>query len=41
MDELSMDEAERSRKVEFLKYQIAEIESANIKTGEDEDVEHQ
>lgn len=36
-----MDEAERSRKVEFLKYQIAEIESANIKTGEDEDVEHQ
>ena len=41
MDELSMDEAERSRKVEFLNYQIAEIESANIKTGEDEDVEHQ
>lgn len=41
MDELSMDEAQRSRKVEFLKYQIAEIESANIKTGEDEDVEHQ
>ncbi len=41
LDELSMDEAERSRKVEFLKYQIAEIESANIKPGEDEDVEHQ
>ena len=30
MDELSMDEAERSRKVEFLKYQIAEIESATV-----------
>lgn len=41
MDKLSMDEAERSRRDEFLKYQIAEIESANVKAGEDEDIEHQ
>ena len=41
MDRLSMDEAERSRRAEFLKYQIAEIESANVKAGEDEDIEHQ
>lgn len=41
MDKLSMDEAERSRRAEFLKYQIAEIESANVKAGEDEDIEYQ
>lgn len=41
MDKLSMDEAERSRRAEFLKYQIAEIESANVKAGDDEDIEHQ
>mgnify|MGYP004457212481 FL=1 len=41
MDKLSMDETERSRRAEFLKYQIAEIESANVKAGEDEDIEHQ
>ena len=41
MDDLPMGEAGRNRMVEFLKYQIEEIESANIKTGEDEDVEHQ
>lgn len=41
LDELAMDEAEKSRKTEFLKYQISEIESANIKQGEDDDVEHQ
>ncbi len=41
LDELAMDESERSRKVEFLKYQISEIEASNIKPGEDEDVEHQ
>lgn len=41
MDKLSMDEAERSRRAEFLKYQIAEVESANVKAGEDEDIEHQ
>lgn len=41
MDKLYMDEAERSRRAEFLKYQIAEIESANVKAGEDEDIEHQ
>lgn len=41
MDKLTMDEAERSRRAEFLKYQIAEIESANVKAGEDEDIEHQ
>ena len=41
MDSLSMDEAERTRRAEFLKYQIAEIESANVKPGEDEDIEHQ
>ena len=41
MESLSMDEAERSRRAEFLKYQIAEIESANVKPGEDDDIEHQ
>lgn len=41
MGSLSMDEAERSRRAEFLKYQIAEIESANVKPGEDDDIEHQ
>lgn len=41
MNSLSMDEAERTRRAEFLKYQIAEIESANVKPGEDEDIEHQ
>lgn len=40
-DELTMDDAERSRKAEFLKYQIAEIESAALKDGEDDDVERQ
>ena len=39
--ELAMDESERSRKAEFLKYQIAEIEAANIKPGEDDDIERQ
>ncbi len=39
--ELAMDESERSRKAEFLKYQIAEIEAANIKSGEDDDIERQ
>lgn len=41
LDNLSMDEAERSRKTEFLKYQIAEIEAAAIKPGEDTEVERQ
>ena len=40
-DELTMDDAERSRKAEFLKYQIAEIEAAALKEGEDDDVERQ
>lgn len=40
-DSLTMDEAERSRKAEFLKYQIAEIEAANIAPGEDEEIERQ
>lgn len=39
--ELTADEAERSRKAEFLKYQISEIEAAAVKPGEDEEVERQ
>ncbi len=35
----ALDEAERLRKLEFTKYEIDEIESANIKTGEDVDLE--
>lgn len=36
MNELASDEREKAQKVEFLKYRIAEIEDAGLKTGEEE-----
>lgn len=35
---LEMDEAERSRRVDTLTYQIGELERANLKLGEDEEL---
>ena len=39
MDALSMDEGEKLRKMEMLRYQIGEIEKANLTIGEDEALE--
>ncbi len=36
---LSMDEAEKARRMEMLQYQIQEIEAAKLKPGEDEELE--
>ena len=36
---ISMDEGEKLRRMETLKYQIAEIEKANLTPGEDEELE--
>ena len=38
MDKLQMDEAERSRWVDTLNYQIQELERAQLKAGEDEEL---
>ena len=38
MDNLQMDEAERSRRVDTLNYQIQELERAQLKAGEDEEL---
>ena len=39
IDNLSMDEGEKLRRMETLKYQIAEIEKAQLEPGEDESLE--
>lgn len=39
IDSLTMDESEKLRRMETLKYQIAEIEKANLEAGEDETLE--
>ena len=39
IDKLSMDEGEKLRRMETLKYQIAEIEKAGLEPGEDEELE--
>ncbi len=39
IDSLTMDEGEKLRRMETLKYQIAEIEKANLEPGEDEELE--
>lgn len=39
IDRLSMDEGEKLRRMESLKYQIEEIERANLKPSEDEELE--
>ena len=38
MDKLQMDEAERSRRVDTLNYQIQELERTQLKAGEDEEL---
>ena len=39
IDRMSMDEGEKLRRMETLKYQIAEIEKADLQAGEDEALE--
>ena len=39
IDRMSMDEGEKLRRMETLKYQIAEIEKADLEAGEDEALE--
>ena len=39
IDSLTMDEGEKLRRMETLKYQIAEIEKADLEPGEDEELE--
>lgn len=37
----AMDEAEKNKRMDFLQYQISEIQNANLKVGEDEELEKQ
>jgi len=39
INRMSMDEGEKLRRMETLKYQIGEIEKANLEAGEDEELE--
>ena len=39
IDRMTMDEGEKLRRMETLKYQIAEIEKADLEAGEDEELE--
>ena len=39
IDRMSMDESEKLRRVETLKFQIAQIEKADLKSGEDDELE--
>jgi DNA repair protein RecN (Recombination protein N) len=41
LDNSLVDENERNRKAEFIRYEIGEIEAANLKPGEDEELENQ
>jgi len=41
IDSISTDEAEKNSKIDFLTFQINEIESAKLKKGEDERLENQ
>lgn len=38
MNELARDEREKARTVELLKYQIADIDAAKLKAGEEEEL---
>ncbi len=38
MDKLRMDESEKARRIDNLTYQISQLESANLKPGEDEEL---
>lgn len=39
LSELNMDEAEKTRKIDLLTYQIGELEDANLRAGEREELE--
>ena len=39
IDRMTMDEGEKLRRMETLKYQVAEIQKADLKSGEDEELE--
>ena len=39
IERMTMDEGEKLRRMETLKYQVAEIEKADLKSGEDEELE--
>lgn len=39
MSENALDEAEKSKKMDFLQYQIREIQAASLRVGEDEELE--
>ncbi|MBE6936416.1 MAG: DNA repair protein RecN [Ruminococcaceae bacterium] len=39
IEALSMDEAEKARRMDMLRYQIAQLERANLKEGEDDELE--
>ena len=41
LSEMQTDEAERAKKLDFLTYEIKEIEDARLRPGEDEDLEAQ
>jgi DNA repair protein RecN (Recombination protein N) len=41
LDNSYVDESEKARRTEFIKYEIKEIEEAHLKTGEDDDLEKQ
>ncbi len=39
LDAEAMDEVEKNKQIDFLSYQISEIEAANLRAGEDEELE--
>ena len=39
LDEAGMDEAERAKELAFLQFEVSEIQDANLKAGEDEELE--
>ena len=39
MEQLSMDAAEKARRMDMLRYQIAQLERANLREGEDDELE--
>lgn len=39
LDEAGMDEAERAKELSFLQFEVSEIQDANLKIGEDEELE--
>lgn len=39
LDEAGMDEAERAKELSFLRFEVSEIQDANLKIGEDDELE--